>query len=81
MSGNEKATFFAPFAGVVTLVCVPLFFVRIGTYKRIFARGVEAEGEVIDVGFYKDRGTVAFSYEHQGRTYETSRALHKSKKA
>ena len=77
--GQGSSQTFLGVAGGITVLCAAAFLLRVRVFLGVFSRGVEVRGEVVDIGFYKDRGSVAFSYEYGGKVYTTTRALHKSR--
>ncbi|MGE0707942.1 MAG: DUF3592 domain-containing protein [Planctomycetota bacterium] len=63
---------------VATAVCVPLLLARLRSFFATFRAGVEVTGRVLSVSFYRDRGTIEFAFEHEGREHAVSRGVHKT---
>lgn len=53
---------------------------RVWTIRRVFSHGVEGSGTLIRVALTKDRGQLAFQYEHAGQTYESGCSVHRSRR-
>jgi hypothetical protein len=80
-SGTELAgqdPVFLALAAVVTLVCVPLLFIRLQRVKELFAKGTLLQGEITSVKFIKDRGRVEYKFPFGGLEIQTGAAVHKT---
>lgn len=63
-------------AGAV--IGLPLAFWRVRTVQQRFAQGETVNGQITDISFYRDRGTVAYTYTHQGKTYSAFNMIMKT---
>lgn len=63
----DGAPFFFWGTLVALLVGLPLAYGRIKKVRDVFARGVEVEGHILEVKFFRDRGSVACAYTLDGR--------------
>lgn len=50
----------------IALIAAGLLVKRIGRLKRILTLGPRVQALIIDLGFYRDRGRIAFTFTHQG---------------
>ncbi|MBI5294334.1 MAG: hypothetical protein HY869_02580 [Chloroflexi bacterium] len=64
---------------VVTVVGAIIVTWRIRLIRSTFEDGVEVEGAVVSVGFYRDRGHVAYAYEVNGERCQSSNAIMKER--
>lgn len=80
ITAAEGGPFFLGLAIVALVIGLPLLIWRIRFVQNVFARGVEVEGKIVDVSFYRDRGRVRYAYEYQGRTYERGNAVSGNKR-
>ncbi len=63
----DGAPFFYWGTLVTLLVGLPLAYWRIKKVRDVFARGVEVEGHILEVKFFRDRGSVAYAYNMDGQ--------------
>jgi hypothetical protein len=68
--------------GVVSLIIGSLvLFLRYRQISWYFVHGKKIKGFVLNLWSYRgDRGRIYFQYEHEGKLYENSVAIHQSKK-
>lgn len=66
-------------AGLITLICLPLFGWRIFKLNAILKDGTEIVGRVKSLSFTRDRGIVVYTYQYQGKKYQTGATLHKTR--
>ena len=62
-----------------TLIFVPVLIARIVTIKNHFKNGVEVDGTITSIFFYRDRGRIEYEYELDNKPYNSGNAIHKSK--
>lgn len=63
-------------AGVIGL---PIVFWRIRLISSVFEFGWEVEADIIDIGFFRDRGRVTYVFTIQGERHQVSNAVMKTK--
>lgn len=65
---NKNWMFFLPIG--FTLLGAALIAWRVSYFKNLFRHGVEVAGEIFQISFTKDRGTVAYTYNWQGKSFK-----------
>jgi hypothetical protein len=68
-------------AVVVTLLSWPAAWMRWRALQRLFTQGQPCEAQITSVWLSGDRGRVEFSYQFQGKLYQSGMALHRSARA
>lgn len=63
----------------ITVVSALVLVWRIRLFYRIFGEGVEAPATISKVFFYRDRGSLGYSYTYQGQNYNSGNAVHRVK--
>jgi hypothetical protein len=59
------------------LIGIPVITWRIRLITSAFEYGWEVEGDILDVGFFRDRGRVTYVYTVLGERYQSSNAIMK----
>lgn len=78
IQGSDGAPLFLYlFIGGV-VIGVPLAIWRMRTIQQIFSTGVEVTGQIKDIFFHRDRGTVQYSYTYQGQEFLSGNAIMKT---
>jgi len=62
-------------AAVVDAIGIPVIVWRIRLISSAFEHGWEVEGDILDIGFFRDRGRVTYIYTVEGQRYQTSNAI------
>ncbi len=78
LDGKAQDLTMVVIASVGTAVCGPFLVIRLRSIFAIFRDGVEVDGVVTSVEFYRDRGTVEFTFPWEGEVWSVSRAIHKT---
>ena len=60
------------------VIGVPLAIWRIRTVQKIFSNGIEVTGQIKDIFFHRDRGTVQYAYTYQGQEILSGNAIMKT---
>lgn len=60
---------------IVTLVGSAVFTWRVRLITSAFEEGVEVEGDVVSVSFFRDRGNATYIYTVNGERYKSSNAI------
>jgi hypothetical protein len=60
---------------IVTLVGSAVFTWRVRLITSAFEEGVEVEGDVVSVSFFRDRGSATYIYTVNGERYKSSNAI------
>ncbi len=71
-------TIYLLFAGVVTAISVPLFFVRLQRIKHLFANGILIKGEIERVQFLKGASRVEYKFSFGSQEIKTGAAVNKT---
>lgn len=58
---------------------LPLAFWRICTIQQHFEHGEEVTGQIVEIGFFRDRGTVIYAYVYQNQKYTGSNSIMKTR--
>jgi hypothetical protein len=69
----SEPLFYASIA--VTLVGSAVLIWRVRLITSAFAEGVEVEGDVVNVSFFRDRGSATYIYAVNGERYKSSNAI------
>src|SRR4030095_7883572 len=78
IQGSDGAPlFFYLFIGGL-VIGVPLAIWRIRTIQQMFSTGIEVTGQIKDIFFHRDRGTVQYSYKYQGQEFLSGNAIMKT---
>lgn len=64
---------------IVTVISLAGLVLRYFRQKRILLEGVEVQGKVMRIFFYRDRGRVDVDYTYEGKDYEAWNSLHRCK--
>jgi len=77
-TGNDALQLFLPLAIVVTVIGVPVLVQRYRTISSVFAEGVQTQGVVTGIGFFRGRGVVKYSYTFQGEKQASDNAINRN---
>lgn len=75
ITAQEGLAFFLILAGAATAAGLAILLWRIRRVQGIFERGIEVPGQIVRLGFYRDRGRAEYTYTHLGQTYHAGQAL------
>lgn len=62
-------------AAVVGAIGIPVIVWRIRLISSAFEYGWEVDGDILDIGFFRDRGRITYIYTVQGQRYQASNAI------
>jgi hypothetical protein len=80
IQASQGAPFFF-YMGIAALVIgMPVLIWRVRSIQSIFTNGVIVSGQIINIGFHRDRGRVEYSYHYEGQTYQVGNAIQKTKR-
>ena len=77
-AGNEAVRLFLPLAIIVTVIGVPTLVQRYRAISSVFAEGVQAQGVVTGLSFFRGRGNIQYSYTFEGEKQTSSNAINKN---
>ena len=77
-SGNDALRLFLPLAIGVTVVGFPVLVQRYRTISSVFAEGIQTDGIVTALNFFRGRGRVEYSYTFQGEKLVSGNAINKT---
>ena len=77
-TGNYSFQFFLPIAIVATIIGVPFLVKRYRIISSVFEAGIQTKGTVTNIGFFRGRGSVSYSYNVQGETQTSSNAINRN---
>lgn len=78
-TGNDSMQLFALLSVGATVLGIPYLFWRFYIISSVFEDGLEVQGMIMGVGFFRGRGRVDYTYVHQGQKYISSNAINRSK--
>ena len=61
------------------LIGIPIILWRVRLISSVFEFGWEAEANITDIGFFRDRGRVTYIFTVQGERYQVSNAIMKTR--
>jgi hypothetical protein len=64
---------------IVFLIGIPVIFWRVRLISSAFEFGWEAEADITNISFFRDRGKVTYVFTIQGERYQVSNAIMKTK--
>lgn len=73
---SQELPYITAFVGVVG---IPVIVWRIRLISSTFEYGWEVNGDIVDIGFFRDRGKVSYIYTVQGQRYQASNAMLKNR--
>lgn len=76
---NDSMQLFMLLSVGVTVVGIPYLFWRFYIISSVFEDGLEVQGTIMDIGFFRGRGHINYTYIHQGQKYISGNAINKSK--
>ena len=77
-SGNDAFQLFLLLTVGVTILGVPFLFRRYRTISSVFENGMQTQGVVTSIGFFRGRGSVEYTYTFQGEKQTSSNAINKN---
>ena len=78
VTGNDAVQLFLLLAIGAIVLGVPYLVQRYRTISSVFADGIEAQGTVTNMFFFRGRGRVEYSYTVQGGKQTSSNAINKN---
>ena len=78
-TGNDSMQLFALLSVGATVLGIPCLFWRFYIISSVFEDGLEVQGMIMGVGFFRGRGRVDYTYMHQGQKYISGNAINRSK--
>ncbi|MEM7332446.1 MAG: DUF3592 domain-containing protein [Chloroflexota bacterium] len=73
--------FFFYFGIIMVVVGIPLLTWRVKSIQDIFDRGIEVEGQITNIRFYRGRGRVEYAYEYVDKAYRGGNAIRRTRVA
>lgn len=61
---------------LLIVVCPPLLMKRVSVIRRVFASGLQADGEIVSLREFRDRGRIEFEFEHEDEIIHAANAVH-----
>jgi hypothetical protein len=77
-TGNNALQLFLLLATGAIVLGVPYLVQRYRTLSSVFADGIEAQGTITNMFFFRGRGRVEYSYTVQGKKQTSSNAINKN---
>lgn len=72
---DNDPSFFLYLSLIVTVVGLGVLFWRIRGFRSTFTRGVPVLGRVTNVNFFRGRGTVEYTYNYNGQSYNGGNSI------
>lgn len=66
---------------LITVGALATLLWRIQVFKTVFSDGIETQGIINNVSFFRDRGRVDYVYSYQGQKHISGIAIHKVKQS
>jgi hypothetical protein len=79
IQGSDGAPLFLYLFAGGLVIGIPLAIWRLRTIQQLFASGVEVTGQIKDIFFHRDRGTVQYSYTYLGQAFLSGNAIMKTR--
>jgi len=76
--GNDSLRFFTFLSIGVTVLGIPFLIQRYRMISSVFAEGIQTQGVVTSIGFFRGRGRVEYSYTVQGEKQTSGNAINKN---
>ena len=77
--GDDSLLFFALLSVGVSVVGIPFLFWRYRIISSVFEDGIETQGTIMGVSFFRGRGRVEYTYNFQGQKYMSGNAINRTK--
>lgn len=75
---NTASQLFLLLAIAVTVIGIPTLIQRYRTISSVLANGIQTNGVVTSIAFFRGRGRVEYSYTFQGEKHTTSNAINRN---
>jgi len=76
---DDSSRFFVLLSAVITAVAIPLLLWRYRSISAVFEEGLQAQGTITSIHFFRGRGRVSYVYTFQGQKYSSGNAINKTK--
>lgn len=77
VSSTTQAVFYI--AILLSLICIPLVFMRLRIFWTIWKDGLEIPGRITQTLFQRDRGQIFFTYRHKEYEYKARIVVHQTR--
>ncbi|HKJ37526.1 MAG TPA: DUF3592 domain-containing protein [Anaerolineales bacterium] len=78
-TGDDGLQFFVLLSTGVTVLGIPYLFWRFHIISSVFEDGLEVQGTIMSVSFFRGRGRADYTYTHQGQKYISGNAISRTK--
>lgn len=78
-TGDDSLELFVIIAIASSVIGIPFLIWRYWTISSVFDDGMEVQGIILGVGFFRGRGRVDYTYTFQGQKYQSSNSINRSK--
>jgi len=75
----EERLFYVYIFGGIALVGLICFIARMNIIKNYFGTGIEVKGKILELKYWRDRGTIIYAYSFEGQEYRKKLAIHITK--
>lgn len=77
--GDNSAQFFMFLSAIITVIAVPFFLWRYRSISSVFEDGMESQGTITAISFFRGRGRVNYVYNFQGQEYGSGNTINRTK--
>jgi hypothetical protein len=78
-TGNESMPLFVLLSIIASVVGIPFLFWRYWIISSVFEDGMQTQGIITGISFYRGRGRLQYSYNFQGQKYTSGNVINRSK--
>jgi len=75
----EERLFYVYILGGIALAGLICFIVRMNIIKNYFSTGIEVKGKILELKYWRDRGTIIYAYSFEGQEYRKQLGIHITK--
>ena len=75
----EERLFYVYILGGIALIGLLRFTVRMNIIKNFFGTGIEVKGKILELRYWRDRGTIIYAYSIEGQEYRKKLVIHITK--
>jgi hypothetical protein len=75
----EERLLYIYVCGSLALAGFICFIARVSTIKSYFGSGIEVKGKILELRYWRDRGTIIYTYSIEGQEYRKRLGIHVTK--
>ena len=78
-SGDDSLQIFVLLSTAISIVAIPLLFWRYRVISSVFDDGIEVQGTLTGVRFFRGRGRVDYAYSFQGQKFASGNSVNRTR--